>query len=273
MTGKEDGKEASEGAGGDVAKQLQGAKDKLEAELAYLDAAVRSGVSVTPADFEKDQDLNFHIDFITAASNLRAANYQISQATRHTCKMISGKIIPAIATTTASICGLVCLEVLKLVQKKSLSAFRDCNINLGVNTFQFFEPTEAKVIKGGFDQVMQCEMAAFKPEGFTKWDKFVVRKGDITLGELIESVQKEHGITINYIESLIASKGPEELRSGVPVYDGMSGKAKKVTEILKTKFPKIPFVTPSSSSAVFLLGAENDKGEPVAVPEMLFFWK
>ena len=121
------------------------AEAKLEAELAFIAAATVSGVMVTPADFEKDQDMNFHIDFITAASNLRAANYALAQATRHSCKMIAGKIIPAIATTTASICGLVCLELYKLVQKKSLSAFRECNINLGVNAFQFFEPTEARV--------------------------------------------------------------------------------------------------------------------------------
>jgi hypothetical protein len=38
------------------------------------------GLLPEPADFEKDQDLNFHIDFITAASNLRAANYRIKQA-------------------------------------------------------------------------------------------------------------------------------------------------------------------------------------------------
>ena len=37
------------------------------------------GLIPEPADFEKDQDLNFHIDFITAASNLRAANYRIKQ--------------------------------------------------------------------------------------------------------------------------------------------------------------------------------------------------
>lgn len=39
------------------------------------------------ADFEKDDDDNFHIDFITAAANLRAANYHIPEACRLQCTL------------------------------------------------------------------------------------------------------------------------------------------------------------------------------------------
>ena len=38
---------------------------------------------ITPLDFEKDDDTNFHMDFIVAASNLRAENYDIPPADRH----------------------------------------------------------------------------------------------------------------------------------------------------------------------------------------------
>jgi ubiquitin-activating enzyme E1 len=34
-----------------------------------------AGYRLTPVEFEKDDDTNYHIDFITAASNLRATNY------------------------------------------------------------------------------------------------------------------------------------------------------------------------------------------------------
>lgn len=36
-----------------------------------------------PIEFEKDDDSNFHMDFIVAASNLRAENYGIPPADRH----------------------------------------------------------------------------------------------------------------------------------------------------------------------------------------------
>jgi ubiquitin-activating enzyme E1 len=64
----------------------------------------------------QDDDDNHHIDFITAAANLRGWNYKIKAASRHEVKMIAGKIIPALATTTCMVTGLVSIELYKVVQ-------------------------------------------------------------------------------------------------------------------------------------------------------------
>lgn len=66
--------------------------------------------------FEKDDDGNLHMDFVTAASNLRATNYKIPTVDKFKTKLIAGKIIPAIASCTAVVAGFACLEVYKIVQ-------------------------------------------------------------------------------------------------------------------------------------------------------------
>ena len=74
-----------------------------------------AGFRLNPLEFEKDDDSNFHMDFITATSNLRARNYKIPEVDRHQSKLIAGKIIPAIATTTALVTGLIALGMFTCV--------------------------------------------------------------------------------------------------------------------------------------------------------------
>lgn len=66
--------------------------------------------------FEKDNDFNLHMDFVVAASNLRAANYRIPPADKLKSKLIAGKIQPAIATATSIVAGFASLELYKLAQ-------------------------------------------------------------------------------------------------------------------------------------------------------------
>lgn len=64
-------------------------------------------LQISPLQFEKDDDSNGHMDFVTSASALRARMYSIEPADRLKTKLIAGKIIPAIATATAAVAGLV----------------------------------------------------------------------------------------------------------------------------------------------------------------------
>ena len=61
---------------GDDASNSDARLAALLAELEALSAAGGAAVKFEPADFEKDDDDNFHMDFITACTNLRATNYR-----------------------------------------------------------------------------------------------------------------------------------------------------------------------------------------------------
>ena len=130
-----DGEEKKEGAD-DMARE-EAELEQLLTRIADMGAGAKGHFE--SADFEKDDDDNFHIDFITACSNLRAANYHIPTTSRHKCKMIAGRIIPAIATTTASVTGLVMLEMFKVLQNKPTAQLRNGNYDLGSNQYMLFE--------------------------------------------------------------------------------------------------------------------------------------
>lgn len=61
---------------------------------------------IKPEDFEKDNDTNFHVDFMYSSGNIRASCYKLEHMDWLTVKLKVGRIVPALATTTASIAGL-----------------------------------------------------------------------------------------------------------------------------------------------------------------------
>ena len=113
-------------------------------------------IKIRPHDFEKDDDSNFHMDYVVAVANLRAENYEIQPVERSIIKRIAGKIIPAIATTTAMVTGFVCLEVFKFIQgHKRIESFRNGFVNLALPFFGFSEPVPPKRQKVEFGVVTQ----------------------------------------------------------------------------------------------------------------------
>jgi ubiquitin-activating enzyme E1 len=107
---------------------------EIESLTKYLSGVdVKKYGKIFPVDFEKDDDSNHHIDWITAATNMRAWNYHIEPSKHSTVRMTAGRIIPAIATTTAAITGFVQLEVFKYIMKAKFEAHRYVRLPLSLS--------------------------------------------------------------------------------------------------------------------------------------------
>ncbi|KAG8339883.1 putative ThiF family Ubiquitin activating enzyme E1 putative enzyme active site [Trypanosoma vivax] len=134
-------------------------------------------VKTVPLDFEKDDDDNFHIDFVAAASNLRARNYDIPTQERFKVKLVAGKIIPAIATTTATVTGLALIEYFKALLGNDISSLRNGMIDVGTNNYVLFErdpplKNRTQVVSTYLpeqDYTYKKRIVRL-PEGFTKYD-------------------------------------------------------------------------------------------------------
>eukprot|EP01120_Amphizonella_sp_Union-15-10_P012303 TRINITY_DN5439_c0_g1_i1.p1 TRINITY_DN5439_c0_g1~~TRINITY_DN5439_c0_g1_i1.p1 ORF type:complete len:683 (+),score=139.32 TRINITY_DN5439_c0_g1_i1:56-2050(+) len=167
---------------------------------------LHTSTKANPLTFEKDNDQNFHIDFINAASNLRAYAYGIKPVSRLKSKIIAGRIIPAMITTTALVTGLVCLEIYKLLKENyKIEDFCNTFVNLALPLFQQSEPIPPTKRK-------------FLNKEFTIWDHIDIKEGDITLEQFIAYVKKNLKIVVDMlgvgsalIYSSFGPKGKERL--------------------------------------------------------------
>jgi hypothetical protein len=186
-------------------------------------------------EFEKDDDTNWHINWINAASNIRAMNYSIPIVDRQETKGIAGKIIPAIATTTSAVAGLAILEMLKyLLDYNKTELYRSTFINLAEPLLVYSEPIEAPMIDVGGTKL-------------NAWVKFEYKK-DSTLSVFKQHYENVFNTQISMIVIDTSMVYADFL--GTEILD------KKLSEIIKEQFETVPV------NVTFTLATDDDKDIP-----------
>lgn len=236
------------------AKLLSGAFEEEEIKkiaATIPEPSTLAGYRLSPIIFEKDDDTNHHIEFITAASNCRALNYGIETADASKTKFIAGKIIPAIATTTTLVAGLVCLELYKVVAKHdNIELYKNGFVNLSLPFFGFSEP-------------MKSPKNSYNGKEFDAiWDRIEI-KGDIKLKELLEyfeSMEKLEISMLSYDVSLLYA-------SFLPLKKIADRLEMKITELIESVSKK---PIPAHAKHLILEVCCNDEnGEDAEVPFVL----
>lgn len=162
-------------------------ENKIEANLLNIE----EWKNIEFEEFEKDNDANHHIDFLTSFSNLRAKNYSIQNCDRNLVKFISGNIIPAVPTTTASVCGYIISQIYTLLREKyNREDLREINFGMSFPNFSIKLPPKPKIIKNQKDERKV-------PYDFTVWDKIEI-EGNITTNELTNELIKKFGFQFEF---------------------------------------------------------------------------
>lgn len=196
--------------------------------LKELSAAVDTQRKHEILEFEKDDDLNFHIAFMSSAANLRCDNYSIKRTDFQSCKIIAGRIIPALATTTTAVCGLVMFELFKIAMNKDTDAYMNRQIGLAGNNFTSYSqnaphkfrtiteilpvdpqstPAEAWDEHGKIKEEYICkEVKRAYPEQHSVWDK-IECLGSMTFRDFVSWFAENHHLQLVKWDFVLGTKG------------------------------------------------------------------
>lgn len=146
---------------GGPAQEADAACERLLSEMPT--PASLAGYRLNIIDYQKDDVDRYHLEFVTAAANLRARNYGIPPVDKLTARLIAGRILPSVITSASVVAGLMCLELYKLVQNKPLGAYRHGYLNLALPVVAFAQPLAA--VK------TEVQTTHGKPLVWTLWDR------------------------------------------------------------------------------------------------------
>ena len=142
----------------------------LKKFLNEFDLSLINKQKIIPENFEKDNYSNNHVTFVNICTNLRAKNYNIPKSDEQKTKMIAGRIVPAIANTTASITGFASFQLLTLINSEEISLIKNCNFNTADNFYLINNPSDVIHIEDEeYNPLLDGHTIAVPPK-WTVWD-------------------------------------------------------------------------------------------------------
>ena len=165
--------------------------DSLENDILSLIKNIDPN-SISPKIFEKDNDLNNHVNFIYICSNLRARNYHIDECDRIKAKLIAGRIIPAVSSTTSSITGYAASQIYTLLYSDNIDLLKEIRFNISTNSYFISHPQHVigkKNIQGRNKLILAI------PENWNCWDHIDIQ-GSITIQEFFNYIKEKYNIIV-----------------------------------------------------------------------------
>jgi len=224
--------------------------------------------------------------------------------------MISGKIIPAIATTTAAITGFIGVEMYKYIINAPLESHRAASLNLASNIFCVESLPDPQFRKSGLDRQTYMQVVAI-PEKHTCWDNVVIDKPELTLQQFIDELAEgqktkqklggrrnvdgiclpvahslcgsarsflcvlvHHGYVVDFLISISGSSSGKVLFNSMDSYDASKkdAVAKRLATPVVDLWTEIvgPIFPADRKYLLFDCSVEDDSGNPGIVPTIRY---
>ena len=143
-------------------------------------------------EFEKDGINNNHIEFLQACSNLRARNYNIQEENKNKILMIAGKIIASVPTSTSSIVGYVCMQIINLLYTQDTeNVVKNAFMNLGLNVFDLIP--QQQIEQNEEEEKKEIE------DNISKYPKIEIQ-GSKTCSEFLKYIKDNYNYEIYHFE-------------------------------------------------------------------------
>lgn len=221
---------------------------------------------IEPLKYDKDDDIM--VDIMTHIANHRAELYKIEPADKMDIKILSGRIIPALSTTTTVVAAFVILEIFKyLSNKKNV----DLNMNLAINEYLIFDCNKPLVYYDGMYSETYAMKVSTKPEQFSTWDRINIDSENdscFTIDSLISILTNDHHIypeMITFGKKIIYKNTDSENEL----------KKLKLFDIIKDDGNKVKSLKRKSlkGKAIFDMVVYDKNDIPVITPPIIYNYK